>query len=95
MGVPLALRILIESGVDMMCDENELNELIHSFTKLPEMYQQNILGVVRDKIRLYEMQMNVDDLRNGFIVGFKVNESHVNYDDKEVKNDHQNNQVKK
>ena len=95
MGVLLALRILIESGVDMMCDENELNELIYSFTKLPKMYQQNILGVVRDKIRLYEMQMNVDELRNGFIVGFKVIESQITHDDKEKNNDYQNNQVKK
>jgi hypothetical protein len=64
-----------------MCEENELNELIYSFTKLPEMYQQNILGVVRDKIRLYEMQMNVEDLRNGFIVGFKLHENHVTHDE--------------
>jgi hypothetical protein len=74
---------LIENRVGVMCRQDELNELMLSFTKLPEMYQQNILGVVRDKIRLYEMQMKIEDLRNQFIVGFKVLDSHIIHDDKE------------
>ncbi len=65
-----------------MCEEDELNELIYSFTKLPKMYQQNILGVVRDKIRLYEMQMNVEELRNGFILGFKIHDNHATHYEK-------------
>lgn len=65
-----------------MCNKEEMQELIHSFTQLPEMYQQNILGVVRDKISLYEMQMNVEQLRNGFTIGFKVPESGMYHDDK-------------
>jgi hypothetical protein len=48
------------------------------------MYQQNILGIVRDKIQLYEMQTNVEQLRNGFVVGFKVPESQNHSDDKEL-----------
>lgn len=85
MGILLALKVLIENWIDIMCEEDELNELIYSFTKLPEMYQQNILGVVRDKIRLYEMQMNVEELRNEFIVGCRIDESQITHDDKEVK----------
>lgn len=66
-----------------MCNKDEMQELIQSFTKLPDMYQQNILGIVRDKIQLYEMQTNVEELRNGFSVGFKVHENQNHCDDKE------------
>ena len=67
-----------------MCNKDEMQELIQCFTKLPEMYQQHILGIVRDKIQLYEMQTNVEQLRNGFVVGFKAPESQAHPEDKEL-----------
>ena len=35
-----------------MCAKEEMHELTQSFEKLPNMYQQNILGIVRHKIQL-------------------------------------------
>ena len=67
-----------------MCTKEEMYELTQSFVKLPNMYQQNILGIVRDKIQLYEMQTNVEQLRNGFVVGFKATESQNHSEDKEL-----------
>ncbi|GDX85944.1 hypothetical protein LBMAG43_19860 [Methylococcaceae bacterium] len=67
-----------------MCNKDEMQELIQSFTNLPEMYQQNVLGIVRDKIQLYEMQTNVEQLRNGLVVGFKATESQNHSEDNEL-----------
>jgi hypothetical protein len=36
-----------------------MQEMIESFNRLPDMYQQSVLAVVRDRTRLYEMQMNL------------------------------------
>ena len=44
----------------------------------------SVLGIVRDKIQLYEMQTNVEQLRNGFVVGFKATESQNHSEDKEL-----------
>jgi homoserine trans-succinylase len=49
-------------------------ELTQSFVKLPNMYQQNILGVVRHKIQLYK----IEQIKNGFDIDFKVPESKFN-----------------
>ena len=57
-----------------MCTKEEMYELTQSFVKLPNMYQQNILGVVRHKIQLYK----IEQLKNGFDIDFKVPESKFN-----------------
>ena len=68
----LAINFInLKAGMVIMCNKEEMQELIQCFINLPDMYQQNILGIVRDKIQLYEMQTNVEQLRNGFVVGFK------------------------
>ena len=54
-----------------MCTKEEMYELTQSFVKLPNMYQQNILGVVRHKIQLYK----IEQIKNGFDIDFKVPES--------------------
>ena len=68
----LAINFInLKAGMVIMCNKEEMQELIQCFINLPDMYQQNILGIVRDKIQLYEMQTNVEQLRNGFVVGFR------------------------
>jgi len=57
-----------------MCTKEEMYELTQSFVKLPNMYQQNILGVVRHKIQLYK----IEQIKNGFDIDFKVPESKFN-----------------
>jgi hypothetical protein len=57
-----------------MCTKEEMHELTQSFEKLPTMYQQNILGIVRHKIQLYQ----IEQIKNGFDIGFKVPESKLN-----------------
>ena len=76
--------INLKAGMVIMCNQEEMQELIQCFTKLPDMYQQNILGIVRDKIQLYEMQTNVEQLRNGLVVGFKATESQNHSEDNEL-----------
>jgi hypothetical protein len=49
-------------------------ELTQSFEKLPSMYQQNILGIVRHKIQLYQ----IEQIKNGFEINCKVPESKLN-----------------
>jgi hypothetical protein len=46
-----------------------------SYSRLPNMYQQNILGIVRDKIRLYQ----IEQIKIGIEIGFRVTSSTVNY----------------
>jgi hypothetical protein len=46
-----------------MCSNEELQEMIESLNRLPDMYQQSVLAVVRDRIRLYEMQMDLYVIR--------------------------------
>ncbi|MEN9898301.1 MAG: hypothetical protein RLZZ66_1950 [Pseudomonadota bacterium] len=57
-----------------MCSKEEMQELTQSFVKLPSMYQQNILGVVRHKIQIYQ----IEQIKNGFDVEFKAPESKLN-----------------
>lgn len=57
-----------------MCTKEEMNELKQSFEKLPTMYQQNILGIVRHKIQLYQ----IEQIKNRFDIDFKVPESKLN-----------------
>ena len=57
-----------------MCTKEEMYELTQSFVKLPNMYQQNILGVVRHKIQLYK----IEQIKNGLDIDFKVPESKFN-----------------
>ncbi len=40
-----------------MCSNEEIEEMIESFKQLPELYQQSVLGVVRDRKKLYELQV--------------------------------------
>ena len=49
-----------------MCSDKEMQEMFESFNRLPDMYQQSVLSVVRDRVRLYEMQMNVYTIRMPF-----------------------------
>jgi hypothetical protein len=46
-----------------MCSEEEMKEMLESFNRLPDMYQQSVLSVVRDRVQLYEMQMNLYTIR--------------------------------
>ena len=81
----LAINFInLKAGMVIMCNKEEMQELIQCFINLPDMYQQNILGIVRDKIQLYEMQTNVEQLRNGLVVGFKATESQNHSEDKEL-----------
>jgi hypothetical protein len=57
-----------------MCTKEEMYELTQSFEKLPNMYQQNILGIVRHKIQLYQKKKK----KNGFEINCKVPESKLN-----------------
>ncbi|MEN9897093.1 MAG: hypothetical protein RLZZ66_742 [Pseudomonadota bacterium] len=63
-----------------MCSKEEMQELMQSFGKLPNMYQQNILGVVRQKIQLYQ----IEQIKNGFEIDFKVPESKLNQNVRQV-----------
>jgi hypothetical protein len=58
-----------------MCTKDEMDELVLSYSRLPNMYQQNILGIVRDKIRLYQ----IEQIKIGIEIGFRVTSSTVNY----------------
>jgi hypothetical protein len=58
-----------------MCTKDEMDELVLSYSLLPNMYQQNILGIVRDKIRLYQ----IEQIKIGIEIGFRVTSSTVNY----------------
>ncbi len=40
-----------------MCSNEEIEEMIESFKQLPDLYQQGILGVIRDRKNLYELQV--------------------------------------
>lgn len=40
-----------------MCSNEEIEELIESFKQLPDLYRQNILGAVRERKNLYELQI--------------------------------------
>jgi hypothetical protein len=51
-----------------------MDELVLSYSLLPNMYQQNILGIVRDKIRLYQ----IEQIKIGIEIGFRVTSSTVN-----------------
>ena len=51
-----------------------MDELVLSYSRLPNMYQQNILGIVRDKIRLYQ----IEQIKIGIEIGFRVTSSTVN-----------------
>lgn len=57
-----------------MCTKDEMDELVLSYSRLPNMYQQNILGIVRDKIRLYQ----IEQIKIGIEIGFRVTSSTVN-----------------
>ena len=57
-----------------MCTKDEMDELVLSYSLLPNMYQQNILGIVRDKIRLYQ----IEQIKIGIEIGFRVTSSTVN-----------------
>jgi hypothetical protein len=50
-----------------MCSNEELQEMIESFNRLPDMYQQSVLSVVRDRTRLYDMQMNLYVIRMPYL----------------------------
>lgn len=39
-----------------MCSNEEIEEMIETFKELPDLYQQCILGVVRDRKMLYDSQ---------------------------------------
>ncbi len=39
-----------------MCSNEEIEEMIETFKELPDLYQQCILGVVRDRKALYDLQ---------------------------------------
>jgi hypothetical protein len=58
-----------------MCTKDEMDELVLSYSRLPNMYQQNILGIVRDKIRLYQ----IEQIKIWIEIGFRVTSSTVNY----------------
>ena len=57
-----------------MCTKDEMDELVLSYSRLPNMYQQNILGIVRHKIQLYQ----IEQIKNGFEINCKVPESKLN-----------------
>lgn len=40
-----------------MCSNEEIEELIESFRQLPDLYRQSILGAVRERKNLYELQI--------------------------------------
>ena len=40
-----------------MCSNEEIKEMIESYKQLPELYQQSIIGFVRDRMTLYELQI--------------------------------------
>lgn len=39
-----------------MCSNEEIEEMMTTFKELPDLYQQCILGVVRDRKMLYDLQ---------------------------------------
>ncbi len=50
-----------------MCSHEELQEMIENFNRLPDMYQQSVLAVVRDRVMLYEMQMNLYTIKMPYL----------------------------
>ncbi len=40
-----------------MCSKEETDEIVETFKQLPDLYQKWILGVVRDRKSLYDLQV--------------------------------------
>ncbi len=47
-----------------MCTNQEFKEIVRTFRQLPDLYQQSIIGVIRHRKELYDLQLTVDDMRN-------------------------------
>jgi hypothetical protein len=58
----------------VMCSNEEMQEMIECFNRLPDMYQQSVLSVVRDRTRLYEMQMNLYTIKMPHLSSYLNNE---------------------
>lgn len=49
-----------------MCTSKELKEIIRTFKQLPDLYQQSIIGVIRHRKELYDLQLTVDGMRQTY-----------------------------
>ncbi len=47
-----------------MCTNQEFKEIMRTFRQLPDLYQQSIIGVIRHRKELYDLQLTVENMRN-------------------------------
>jgi hypothetical protein len=49
-----------------MCTSKEFKEIMRTFKQLPDLYQQSIIGVIRHRKELYDLQLTVDGMRQTY-----------------------------